>query len=46
MIRSFNSKTLHHGLPEGFRIKWMLDLGALALILGTAQKKRAIYVTA
>jgi hypothetical protein len=35
MIRSFNSKTLHHGLPESFRIKRVLDLGALALILGT-----------
>lgn len=35
MIRSFNSETLQHGLPEGFRLKRMLDLGVLALILGT-----------
>ena len=35
MIRSINSKTFLHGLPEGFRVKRMLDLGALAVILGT-----------
>ena len=35
MIRSINSKTFLHSLPEGFRVKRMLDLGALALILGT-----------
>ena len=35
VTRPIKSKTFHHGLPEGFRIKRMLDLGALALILGT-----------
>lgn len=35
MTKPINSKTFNHGLPEGFRIKRMLDLGALALILGT-----------
>ena len=35
VTRPIKSKTVDHVLPEGFRIKRMLDLGALALILGT-----------
>ena len=35
VTRPIKSKTVDHGLPESFRIKRMLDLGALALILGT-----------
>ena len=35
VTRPIKSKTFHHGLPESFRIKRVLDLGALALVLCT-----------
>ena len=35
VTKPIKSKTVDHVLPESFRIKWVLDLGALALILCT-----------